>query len=166
MKRAVRGSWRNVVDRASVFMQVRCFWLVLTLAAVLAGCGNPQPTPSQPNATIRLPTTPPTPSPSPSASPAPSPSLTLDCGPLAGDAAACAVAVAAGKLGLLNPNAVVTAVRIQRLAPGATCPPNAGCPIRGLVPDLVATFASNDGDVAVALIRTSSGGWMAAIFVK
>lgn len=113
---------------------LRACMLVVILA--LVGCSNP------------------TDGPSPAASAGPGSSPSVDCGPLSGDS--CSEAIAAAQTTFADASPAIQAIRIVTPSPQMTCPPSGGPPGSAICTVLV-VFTSPEGELAVALVRTSDG---------
>ena len=93
--------------------------------------------------------------------PSPTPS-NVDCGPLAADD--CAAAVEVAKAGLAA-GVVLTSIRVASPTPDHTCPPSGGmagshsCAV-------IVVVSTNDGNVDVGLLRTTSGGWVDGVTIR
>ena len=116
----------------------------LMLAIVLVGCTNP---------TGSLP---------PAASAGPGSSPSVDCGPLAGDS--CSKAVVAAVTTFTEASLAISAIRIVTPSALMTCPPSGG-PAGSAICDVLVVFTIPEGEVAVALVRTS-GGWIRSDLIR
>ena len=96
-----------------------------------------------------------------SVTPSPTPS-NVDCGPLAADDCAAAVEVATAGLAA---GVVPTSIRVASPAPDHTCPPSGGLPGSHACAVIV-VVSTNDGNVDVGLVRTTSGGWVDGVMVR
>jgi len=94
---------------------------------------------------------------SPTAMPSPSASTTIDCGPLATDSCAKAVAAAESVLPATHPP--VVAVRVELPTALMTCPPGGGPAPGGVTCQLLVDLAPSAGHTIVPLIPTTNGGW-------
>lgn len=116
----------------------------IMLAVVLVGCTNP------------------TDSPSPAVSAAPGSSPSVDCGPLSGDS--CSKAVVAAATSFTDASPAILAIRIVTPSALMTCPPSGGL-AGSAICEVLVVFTSADGEVAVALVRTS-GGWIRSDLIR
>lgn len=116
----------------------------LMLAIVLVGCTNP------------------TGSPSPAASAGPGSSPSVDCGPLSGDS--CSNAVVAALTAFTDASPAFSAIRIVTPSALMTCPPSGGL-AGSAICDVLVVFTIPEGEVAVALVRTS-GGWIRSDLIR
>lgn len=86
----------------------------------------------------------------------------VDCGPLAADDCAAAIEVAKAALAA---GVVPTSIRVASPTPAHTCPPSGGLPGSHSCAVIV-VVSTNDGNVDVGLLRTTSGGWIDASTIR
>lgn len=97
----------------------------------------------------------------PSAIPSAIPSQ-VDCGPLAADDCAAAIEVAKARLAA---GVTQTSIRVASPAPDHTCPPSGGLP-GGHACAVIVVVSTNDGNVDVGLLRSTSGGWVDGVSIR
>lgn len=79
----------------------------------------------------------------------------VECGPLATNECAAAIAVAKAALAA---GVVPTSIRVASPTPDHTCPPSGG-PVDSHACEVIVVVSTTGGNVDVGLLRTTSGGW-------
>lgn len=93
--------------------------------------------------------------------PSPIPSH-VDCGPLAADDCAAAIEVAKARLAA---GVVPTSIRVDTPTPDHTCPPSGGL-AGSHACAVIVIVSTNDENVDVGLLRTTSGGWVDGVMIR